>query len=341
MAQTALNDAKSAHEAAIARDTEAAKAAATAGLPPPTPTARSFEQDIDDASRQLRRAQQAYEDARDEAEHAARVAAASLHRASREGIHNKPWWRHVLRDAGHWTHAAWVGTLRFVSKVAVTVSAVAGLAALVLSVAGLFFAPLEVAAGALETVSFAAGSIALASQAALAITGDASWVSVGLDALALLPAVGSKGTRALAGRLRQLKISRNTAGSAKPVEHVGVNSRGAGPVNLPKEHSWGAPQTLADHLARHGADFGTTSADTYADTASEFLQHALKRRLPVKIDEKGIIRVYDPSTNTFGSYNADGTTKTLYKPDTAKHRRSTNWAYWLDQPGKDIGVANK
>jgi hypothetical protein len=326
IAQTALNEAKSAHEAAIARDAEAAKAAATAGLPPPMPTAQSLEQDIDDASRRLRQAQQAYEDARDEVEHAARVAAASLHRASREGIRNKPWWRHVLHDAGHWAHSAWVGTLRFVSKVAVTVSAVAGLAALVLSVAGLFFAPLEVAAGALEAVSFAAGSVALASQAALAITGDASWVSVGLDALALLPAVGAKGTRAIAPAIRRVRTFRRIARAIPEPNPIAAPKAVATRTGLWPEDTWANRSKLTRHFRSHGTDFGARSEQEYATMASSFLQNS--NGLPTKIGSDGTIRVFDPASNTFGAYSPSGGTRTFFKPSSS--------TYWKRQPGKLI-----
>lgn len=47
----------------------------------------------------------------------------------------------------------------------------------------------------------------------------------------------------------------------------------------------------------------------------------------VKVDSKGVTRVYDSSTNTFGSYNPDGTTKTFFKP--------TGGQSWFDnQPGE-------
>ena len=47
----------------------------------------------------------------------------------------------------------------------------------------------------------------------------------------------------------------------------------------------------------------------------------------VKVDEEGTIRVYDPKTNTFGSYNPDGSTKTYFKPTGGQN-------YFDKQPGK-------
>ena len=39
-----------------------------------------------------------------------------------------------------------------------------------------------------------------------------------------------------------------------------------------------------------------------------------KGQCQVKVDEKGITRVYDAARNLFGSYNPDGTTKTYFAP---------------------------
>jgi uncharacterized membrane protein YgcG len=93
---------------------------------------------------------------------------------------------------------------------------------------------------------------------------------------------------------------------------------------------WGNPSTLTDHFDRHGPDFGSPDEEAYAREAQDFLQRALADRLPIKVAPDGTIRVYEPATNTFGSYNADGTTKTYFKPDLAK-----NPNYWDDQPGTD------
>ena len=48
--------------------------------------------------------------------------------------------------------------------------------------------------------------------------------------------------------------------------------------------------------------------------ASEFLQNSQAKRLPTKSGPDGTIRVYDPATNTSAAYNADGSTKTFFKP---------------------------
>jgi pyocin large subunit-like protein len=97
-------------------------------------------------------------------------------------------------------------------------------------------------------------------------------------------------------------------------------------MDLPAEETWGNPNTLARHFRDHGADFGATSAEDYANQASRFFQRSQIERLPTKIDSDGVIRVYDPQTNTFGSYNPNGTTKTFFTP-----KRGID--YWNDQPG--------
>ena len=88
---------------------------------------------------------------------------------------------------------------------------------------------------------------------------------------------------------------------------------------------WGNPKTLARHFRDHGADFGAKSADDYTRQASDFLRRSQADRLPTKIDADGMIRVYDPRTNTFGSFNPDGTTRTFFKP--------TSPTYFDRQPG--------
>jgi len=100
---------------------------------------------------------------------------------------------------------------------------------------------------------------------------------------------------------------------------------GSGLIRLGADESWANPRTLEDHFTRHGADFGAKSAEQYAADASKFLQRAQAEGLPTKIASDGTIRVYDPATNTFGSYSPSGMTKTFFKP--------TSPGYWGHQPG--------
>jgi hypothetical protein len=114
--------------------------------------------------------------------------------------------------------------------------------------------------------------------------------------------------------------------------------QGLGPVAedalaLDAAETWGNQNKLAGHFADHGADFGNSTAEGYANQASDFLQESQANNYPTKIDSNGTIRTYDPSTNTFGAYNSDGTTRTFFSPDPAVHGYPSNWDYWGSQPG--------
>ena len=76
--------------------------------------------------------------------------------------------------------------------------------------------------------------------------------------------------------------------------------------------NWGNPNALQDHYDRHGSDFGSVSPQDYANQANDFYNN--RANYQTKTDQFGITRVYDATTNTFGAYNADGTTKTFFKP---------------------------
>lgn len=97
-------------------------------------------------------------------------------------------------------------------------------------------------------------------------------------------------------------------------------------LKLPTSQTWGRLDTLDDHFLRHGGDFGARSADEYASQASQFFQRSQQVGLPTKIDANGVIRVYDPASNTFGAYNPNGTTATFFTPKTGAD-------YWAKQPG--------
>jgi hypothetical protein len=95
---------------------------------------------------------------------------------------------------------------------------------------------------------------------------------------------------------------------------------------------WGNLDTLQDHFDRHGSDSGATDPIDYAEKAREFFNNNVGS-VPTKIDANGTIRMYDPASDTFGSYNADGSTKTFYQPDPAAHGYPTNMDYWNSQKG--------
>lgn len=96
----------------------------------------------------------------------------------------------------------------------------------------------------------------------------------------------------------------------------------------PTRETWGNVATLPDHFHRHGGDFQARNPDDYARMAWEFLQRARAGELLVKVDEEGVIRVFDPKTRAFAAYNRDGTTRTFFKPDSR--------GYFDRQPGKIV-----
>jgi RHS repeat-associated protein len=106
---------------------------------------------------------------------------------------------------------------------------------------------------------------------------------------------------------------------------AGALVSGTASLTLDASETWGNPASLSSHFADHGVDFGLSSAEDYADAASQFLQDSQAQGFPTKIDSNGIIRTYDPTTNTFGAYNPDGTTRTFFSPSSP--------TYFARQPG--------
>ena len=92
--------------------------------------------------------------------------------------------------------------------------------------------------------------------------------------------------------------------------------------------TWGAIGSLQDHFERHGGDFSAKSPDDYAAQAWRFRERAVAERLPMKLDTDGTVRVFDPKSRAFASFNRDGTAKTYFRPD--------NPSYWQRQPGKPV-----
>lgn len=65
--------------------------------------------------------------------------------------------------------------------------------------------------------------------------------------------------------------------------------------------------------------------DDYAKKARDLYNR--RGSINSKTDDKGVTRVYDETTGLFGSYNRDGSSRTIFKPVKGK-------AYWDKQPGK-------
>ena len=93
---------------------------------------------------------------------------------------------------------------------------------------------------------------------------------------------------------------------------------------------WGNLTSLADHFERHGSDFNAKNPDDYARKAWEFLQRAKTDGWPAKVDDEGVLRIFDPRSGTFAAYNKDGTAKTFFKPGSRD--------YFDRQPGHTVNL---
>jgi hypothetical protein len=98
----------------------------------------------------------------------------------------------------------------------------------------------------------------------------------------------------------------------------------------PASETWGHLDSLPDHFARHGADFNARNAEDYAAQAAAFLQRAKTSGLSAKRSADGSLRIYDRGTDTFGAYNANGTTRTFFKPGSP--------GYFERQPGMPLDL---
>jgi hypothetical protein len=98
----------------------------------------------------------------------------------------------------------------------------------------------------------------------------------------------------------------------------------------PTRETWGNLDSLRDHFERHGADFKAKDPDDYAWQAWEFRQRARAEGLPAKVDEDGVVRMFDPKTGAFGAYSRDGKTKTYFKPGSRD--------YFQRQPGQSVNA---
>jgi hypothetical protein len=327
-AEIDLAVADTARRQAAASDAAAAAAAIAASKPVPPPTAPRYDAAIADAQGRIRRAVDANQAAHDRQRAAAKTAAGALHTASRAGIANKKWWQHAIAAVGHWASTAWTDSLRFISKTATVISALAGIAALVVAVVGIFFPPAEVVAAALESVALAAASIAAVADVALAVTGKGSWTTVGWDALSFAPTGAAKLLRKFAPTIRDIRLFKPTTvahASTRPVSRVGEAVTVVHPVLPGSNETWANPATLPDHFERHGHHFGASSAGEYSRMASGFFKRGVEQGLPTKIADDGSIRIFDEVSNTFGSYDRSGRTRTFFKP--------TSSTYWERQPG--------
>jgi len=143
-------------------------------------------------------------------------------------------------------------------------------------------------------------------------------------------------------RVRLATNSFTASGTAVSVARLESKKDSAGKSVVPPKNSldtkaapptrkiWGNLETLPDHFARHGGDFHAKDAEDYARMSWEFLQRARAEGLPAKVDEEGVLRIFDSKSGTFASYNRNGTTKTFFKPGSH--------GYFERQPGREVNL---
>ncbi len=101
----------------------------------------------------------------------------------------------------------------------------------------------------------------------------------------------------------------------------------------PTRQTWGSLPSLQDHFDRHGPDFKAKDPDDYARMAWEFLQRGQRGEVLVKIDDEGVMRLFDPKSRAFAAYNRNGTTKTYFRPNSRD--------YFDRQPGTLVKLNDK
>jgi hypothetical protein len=183
-ADLALVDAKA---AAADMASHAAPPAASGTPTPPTPEQQSAEHrrktSYDDASGRLAAARRRMEDARGDYDHAASTAGKNIRDViDHDGVHDGFW-----DKVGNWIHEH-ADIIKLVLKVVGYIVTVLAIAALVIAlfIPGLNVLVLGFALTSILEVASVVGTVALlVGHTALASTGDASWLDVGLDLVAL------------------------------------------------------------------------------------------------------------------------------------------------------------
>ncbi len=126
-------------------------------------------------------------------------------------------------------------------------------------------------------------------------------------------------------------VSKTHSATNAPPKTTPVSAFDAAQLKVPPARdTWGAPRSLQDHFDRHGADFGAKTPEDYAAKAWLFLRRATAENLPAKVDDDGVLRVYEAKTKTFASYNRNLTTKTFFKPGRPD--------YFDEQPGRPVDL---
>lgn len=90
-------------------------------------------------------------------------------------------------------------------------------------------------------------------------------------------------------------------------------------------------QNAFRHFQSHGAEFGVQNSLDYVRRAQSFLWTPPAGTLTRVRQSNGDVVRYHPPTNTFGVMDANGTPRTMFKPDPVIHGYPTNLDYFNAQ----------
>ncbi len=88
-------------------------------------------------------------------------------------------------------------------------------------------------------------------------------------------------------------------------------------VVLPAAQGQGfrSPQQLAEHFAKHGAEFGRVSPEHYLHMAQALRDAPESRDILISRRSGGGYAKYDRKQNSFGAYDRDGIIRSFFKPN--------------------------
>jgi RHS repeat-associated protein len=165
-----------------------------------------------------------------------------------------------------------------------------------------------------------------------ALIGGTSAVVLGYVGAVVGPKIGGVAKAILA----RSKAARVSAGVA-PGTGAGVAAASPAAAGSPRTPFWTATnrrtsaQNAFQHFKDHGADVGAKNSVDYVLKAREFMQNPPPGTLTKVRARNGDVVRYEPSTNTFGVMDSNGSVRTFYKPDPAVHRQPTNMDYFNGQ----------
>ncbi len=95
-------------------------------------------------------------------------------------------------------------------------------------------------------------------------------------------------------------------------------------MELPAATTWGRADSLADHFARYGGDFGAATEAEYAERGSGLFQSGLREGLPTKINPRdGSIRIYDAVAHSWPPCRATGHRAGRLRPSSVSRNPRT------------------